>query len=411
MRRRIGGNDLHGVAAVRQKAGVERTVAVGEVILQQQPARFAVAAVIDGVDKLVVVIVVRRPPYSDRVAVANRRRRRVEARLPLSLAGRLAARHMRNGLVVVTGLHDDLVDFGSDVLGQVVQQNIVNARRRVAGMEYGLPLHEARRRNAEFGAAGKGKINTRPLTPVAVGIVHIAAARIKFGSGITGAADAGASPKRKYVRVEDIAFIRAFGFEAGTEDKNLSQVAAGSVESSARRGGEGRDLRGAGFDEIGVIISLVAIDGKNVAAIAGAGEQASVLIEAESVDEIFVGTPQARRGAIGRDAINLGAAGGAEAGSGKWRRHDRRGGSGAKGDIAARYGRVLRWRRHHDAHLRHRASRVLFSRSGGVDIARAVDGQRRNFFLGRAVENERFAIRRNAIDQPAAIGARNQVSF
>src|SRR5208337_986032 len=291
MRRRIGGDDLHRVAAVRQKAGVERVVAIGEVILQQQPARFAVAPVVNGVDQLVVIIVMRRPPYADRVAVANRWRWRIEARLPGSR--RLAAGNMRNRLVVVTRLHDNFVNFGSDVLRQVVQQNIVNARRGIPGMEHGLPLHKARRWNAEFGAAGQSEINACPLAPVAVRIVDIAAPRIKLDAGIAAAARAGASPKGKYVRVEDVAFVRAFGLKARSEDKNLSQVAAGGVEPSARRRGKGRDLRSAGLDEIGVFISLVAVDGKNVAAIAGTSEQASVLIEAESVDEIFVGTPQA----------------------------------------------------------------------------------------------------------------------
>src|ERR1019366_2963050 len=45
------------------------------------------------------------------------------------------------------------------------------------------------------------------------------------------------------------------------------------------------------------------------------------------------------------------------------------------------------------------------------DIARAVDSERCNLFFGRAVENKRFAIRRDAIDQPAAIGTGNQVAF
>ena len=63
------------------------------------------------------------------------------------------------------------------------------------------------------------------------------------------------------------------------------------------------------------------------------------------------------------------------------------------------------------AHLRHGRAGALFSRSGGVDIARAVDGERGNFFLGRAVENEGLAIRRNAIEKPAAIGPGNQISF
>src|ERR1019366_6218302 len=167
----------------------------------------------------------------------------------------------------------------------------------------------------------------------------------------------------------------------------------------------------ASLHEIGVIVSLIAVDGESVAAIAGAGNEASVPIETESVDEIFVGSPQAGRCAIGRDAINLGAAASAGARSGKGRRDCRRGGSCGDGDIAAGCLRVLRWTGERDAHLRYRRAGPLLSRSGGVDIARAVDSERCNLFFGRAVENKRFAIRRDAIDQPAAIGTGNQVAF
>src|ERR1019366_3337995 len=85
MRRRIGGNDLHRVAAVGQKTGVERIVAIGEVRLQQQPARFAVAAVIHAVDELVVVVVMCLPANSNRVEIAHGGRWWIEARLSLSL--------------------------------------------------------------------------------------------------------------------------------------------------------------------------------------------------------------------------------------------------------------------------------------------------------------------------------------
>src|SRR4029077_916841 len=216
---------------------------------------------------------------------------RIEARLPGSR--RLAATHMRDRLIAVAGRYRDVVNFRSNILGQIVQQDRVHARSGIAGMEHGLPLHEAGWWNLEFGTGGKGegKINARPGTPVAVRIVHIATARIKLDIGIAGAADAGASPERKDARVEDIAFVGAFRLGAGAENENLSQIAAGGVEASAGRGGEGGDLRGAGFDQIGEIIN--AVDGKNVTAIAGAGDEASVLIEGQGVDEIFMGTPQA----------------------------------------------------------------------------------------------------------------------
>src|SRR4029077_6830622 len=119
-----------------------------------------------------------------------------------------------------------------NILGQVVQEDSVNARSGSARMEHGLPLDEARWRNLEFriGSEGEGEIDTRPGTPVAVGIVHVAAARIEFDVGIAGATDAGASPERKDARVEDIAFVRAFRLGARTEHENFPEVAAGGVE-------------------------------------------------------------------------------------------------------------------------------------------------------------------------------------
>src|SRR5208282_6699405 len=105
MRGRVGSDDLHRVAAVGQKTGVERIVAIIEIVLQQQPARFAVAAVVDGVDELVIVVVMGLPTNADGVAVANGGRRRIETRLPGS--GWLAAGYVGNRLIVISGLHDD----------------------------------------------------------------------------------------------------------------------------------------------------------------------------------------------------------------------------------------------------------------------------------------------------------------
>src|ERR1700686_3781730 len=109
MRRRVGGDDLHRVASVRQEAGVKRIIAIGEVVLQQQPTRFAVAAVVDAVDELIVVVVMRRPADADRVAVADGGWWRIEARLPGSR--RLAAAHMGDRLIAIAGLYRDVVNF------------------------------------------------------------------------------------------------------------------------------------------------------------------------------------------------------------------------------------------------------------------------------------------------------------
>ena len=54
---------------------------------------------------------------------------------------------------------------------------------------------------------------------------------------------------------------------------------------------------------------------------------------------------------------------------------------------------------------------ALFSGGGGVDIAGCIDGERGDFFLGGAVENEGFAGGRDAIDEAAAVGAGDEVAF
>jgi len=197
-------------------------------------------------------------------------------RLPGS--GRLGAGHMGNRLIAVSGLNSDVVNFRGNILGQVVQQDRVNARSGITRVEHGLPLHEARWRNLEFGTGGKGEgeINPRPGTPVAVGIVNIAAAGVEIDVGIAGAADADASPEGKDVRIEDIAFVRAFRLGSGPRTK-IFPGCCWRRRVPPGRGGEGGDLCGAGFDEIGEIVD--AVDGKNVTAIAGAGDEASVLIE------------------------------------------------------------------------------------------------------------------------------------
>ena len=142
MRGRVRGDNLHGVATIRQKARVERIVTIGEIILQQQPARFAIAAVIHGEHELIVVVVMRRPANGDRIAITDGGRHRVKTGLPGYQ--NIGASPMRNGLVAIAGLHRNVVDFRRNVLGQIVEQNILNARSGIAGAEHGLPLHEAR---------------------------------------------------------------------------------------------------------------------------------------------------------------------------------------------------------------------------------------------------------------------------
>ena len=80
MRRRVGGDDLYGVAAIGQKASVERVGFVGDVVFQEEPAGFAVAAVVDRIDKLVVVLIVCAPLHANRVAIVRAGNGRFEVR-------------------------------------------------------------------------------------------------------------------------------------------------------------------------------------------------------------------------------------------------------------------------------------------------------------------------------------------
>ena len=47
----------------------------------------------------------------------------------------------------------------------------------------------------------------------------------------------------------------------------------------------------------------------------------------------------------------------------------------------------------------------------GIDVAGAIEGERGDLFLGRAVEDETFARGRNAVDESAAVGAGNQIAL
>ena len=54
---------------------------------------------------------------------------------------------------------------------------------------------------------------------------------------------------------------------------------------------------------------------------------------------------------------------------------------------------------------------MLFAHARSVDVSGGVERQGGDFFLGRAVENEGFAIGRNAVHQAAAVRAGNQVAL
>src|SRR5271154_3608730 len=101
--------------------------------------------------------------------------------------------------------------------------------------------------------------------------------------------------------IENVALVGAFRLRRRAEQKNLAQVAARRVQPTAGCRGEGGNLARAGPDKIGKIAD--AVDRENVAAIAGAGDETSMLIEAQRIDQIFARTPKLFRGSVGSDAI------------------------------------------------------------------------------------------------------------
>ena len=71
MRWRVRSHNFHRVTAVRQQAGVERIGLVSQIVLQQKPARFAVATVVNRIQELIVILIVRAPFHSNRVAIVG----------------------------------------------------------------------------------------------------------------------------------------------------------------------------------------------------------------------------------------------------------------------------------------------------------------------------------------------------
>ncbi len=97
-----------------------------------------------------------RQPNHGRVLLA----RGIEARLPRRR--RFSAGHMRNWLIVVSGLHGDFIN-----LMEQHSWGDSSVTRRQCGaldccVENGLPLHETCGRNVELGIAGESKINASP---------------------------------------------------------------------------------------------------------------------------------------------------------------------------------------------------------------------------------------------------------
>src|SRR5579872_1379835 len=101
---------------------------------------------------------------------------------------------------------------------QVTERNAVDTGLVMSGVQHGLPLGVARGRYpsfAVFADVAGTEIDLLPGTPIAVGIVHVATARVKIHR--TCPAKFSAAPAGEKFGVEDVAFIGAFGVRSGTE--------------------------------------------------------------------------------------------------------------------------------------------------------------------------------------------------
>src|SRR5438045_2094358 len=103
---------------------------------------------------------------------------------------------------------------------------------------------------------------------------------------VARAADLRASPVREDTGVKNIAFVFSFACRRGAKREQFAKVARRGIEAAVGRGSERRDLCCRGFEQIAVVAAGPRIDGKDVAAIAGTGEQASPGVESESVHDV-----------------------------------------------------------------------------------------------------------------------------
>src|SRR5277367_5651018 len=172
------------------------------------------------------------------------------------------------------------------------------------------------------------------------------------------------------MRVEDIALVSPFSSGRRTQQKNLAQVAGGSIKSPAGSASEGRHLGRAGFHQIDELI--FAGDGENVSAIAGACEQTAMRVECQPVNQVFFRCPYSGGRAIRRDAINLRSTAGSAARTREADRRRRRARTGTP-DRHARWSTGGGNRRGNRNRRREKTGRsaggMLLAHAGGVNAA------------------------------------------
>ena len=180
------------------------------------------------------------PLDANGVAIASARHRRFEVstRRTADVVAQIESGGFRERLVANAHLHGNIVYLRRHIFGQIVQSDRVDRGLDVSRVQHGLPLGVACRGNSHLGSGRQ--VHWLPRTPVAVGIVDVAAARQQID--IAGAAKFRAAPTGKNLGIENIAFVRTFALRARTENKNLAEVTAGGIESAAGSLGETGDL-------------------------------------------------------------------------------------------------------------------------------------------------------------------------
>src|SRR5579872_6270800 len=196
-------------------------------------------------------------------------------------------------------LDRDIVKIRRDVLWKVIKHHAVDTRFRVVGMKHRLPLNKSGRRH--MNGAVLLQIYFLPRAPIAIWIIDVAAAGEELY--IAKAAILYAAPSREYVRIEDVALVAPFRRGCGTDLKYLAEVAGGSIDSTARRGGERGDLARTRLQQIGELV--FAIDRKDMTTVSRTSDESTTLIKGQCVNKIFSGTPDSSGRTIGCDSIYL----------------------------------------------------------------------------------------------------------
>src|SRR5258708_2265367 len=248
VRGRVTGDDFHYIAAVGQQARLKRVVLFRQPGFEQLPFLLLLSAIVERVNQVIVVFVAGNPADADIRAVALRHRSRLDARgRGLGKAGThgdgLRARSMRSGWKPGACLHIDIVHDGRDVFGQIVDCNFINPGGRCSRLQYGTPLHEARRRNLQ--PCVFVEVDPGPWAPIAIGIINVTAAGEELEVAMS--ADFGAPPARKNADILYITFKCAVGGWSVVHQEDFAQIAAGAVESAVRRAPQASALLSAGL--------------------------------------------------------------------------------------------------------------------------------------------------------------------